>query len=187
MKLNRQLLLIMLIFLSLNGKAQTNGRAYAELPTIFRNEYLQNKLYFFSDSAFNGSINIFCILHKNDGDSLTVFNRRSFINHFNQGLNKITVAYKFTDTNSLVNSEYYHILQTIKSIPPGTYTISVVITDTLNKKAACFEQLQSIDSTLTPGSLLRSEINSRLLSANPKWYKGNIAKQVKGYGSVKAL
>lgn len=159
----------LLIFITIqsncaNGQGIFNTlKLHTDYPSIEKGKKLTLLVYYTTDISFKANFQIQSFLYQSEKDSLLVFNKRNLRKAFKKGTNKLKIDLSKDDTNTQYCTPYYEILKRTGNIAPGTYKTIITLTDPVSKKQFRQVLLQSVDSSLTAGSPVRTDVNNSFI------------------------
>jgi|GEM_PF-417541 len=158
--------LVLLILLCLSGnKTIAAGidtfRFHTDFVYLNDDDKLMQDIYYSSDSAFNGVLQLACYKYNRSSDSVLVFAKKNKEIKFKSGINHTSLNYSENNENTFYLPIFYTILQKQNVTPPGAYKIYVTIND--NSSSYNLSFIYNIDSNLSANSPIRKQVNKTLL------------------------
>jgi hypothetical protein len=152
------------------GKDMTGSfRTHSDLPYA-KGKRLLLDIYYTCDSSFTSTINVQLFQYRRDGDSILVLNKTAQKVKFKKGTRKIKVDFSTFNSNTSYNEKFLEILRRTESVAPGSYKLFITVKDTVQVFHSV--SLYDVDSSLSPNSLARKDINKSLTPKSSTFFGG---------------
>ena len=135
-------------------------RIHTDLPIINDDKNILLDVFYSTDSSFTGVFQVQFFKYQTDEDSTLVLNKKNLTVVFKKGVNKIRLDFGKTDSNTTYASKFYEILKRTENVTPGSYKVFLTVKD--SDRVIHSVYIHEIDSTLSPNSPIRKDINKNL-------------------------
>lgn len=147
---------------SFNAKAGSDTLLlHTELPYLNDDNKVIEEVYYKSDTAFNGTLQLFCYKYNSDKDSILVLRKANYKTRFKPGVNTIKLNLSQNDNNTFCFPKFFEVLKRVNIVAPGKYKVYLNLTGINKPLNKIF--YYSADSALPPNSAVRNKINKTLL------------------------
>jgi hypothetical protein len=132
---------------------------HTDYPTLNKEKNMLLDVYYSSDSAFTGMLNVRFYKYADEADSLLVLDIHNYKVAFKKGTNKTRINFATSDSVTY-NTMFYEVLKRTGGIAPGSYKIIA----TVKKREEVFQTVyyREADSLLSATSPVRQDINKSL-------------------------
>lgn len=135
-------------------------RIHTDLPVINKDKEILLDVFFSTDSAFTGTLQVQFFKYQNGNDSIIVLSKKNLRVNFKKGVNKTKIDFSKEDSNTTCAPKFYEILKRTENVPPGSYKVFLTVID--SGKFFYSVYIHDIDSELSPTSPVRGDINKSL-------------------------